>query len=72
MKTSCLVLFNWFSDNFTKPNSGKSHLLMSFKETTHANEDGSMNQNLKIMSILCVKKQAKNFMRLHELQYSWI
>ena len=45
---------------------------MSFKETTHANEDGSMNQNLKIMSILCVKKQAKNFMRLAELQYSWI
>ena len=42
METSCLVLFNWFGDNFMKPNSGKSHLLMSFKETTHANEDGSM------------------------------
>ena len=35
------VLFDWFSDNFMKANSGKSHLLMSNPETTHANVDGS-------------------------------
>lgn len=42
MKTSCLVLFNWFSDNFMKANSGKSHILMSDTEKTHANVDGCM------------------------------
>ena len=36
------VLFNWFSDNFMKANSGKSHLLMSGTEATQANVDGSM------------------------------
>ena len=30
------------NDNFMKANSGKSHLLMSGTETTHANVDGSM------------------------------
>ena len=39
---SSQVLFDWFSDNFMKTNSGKSHLLMSGTETTHANVDGSM------------------------------
>ena len=42
IETSSQVLFNWFSDNFMKANSGKSHLLMSGTETTHANVDGSM------------------------------
>ena len=42
IETSSRVLFNWFSDNFMKANSGKSHLLMSGTETTHANVDGSM------------------------------
>ena len=41
-ETSSQVLFDWFSDNFMKANSGKSHLLMSGTETTHANVDGSM------------------------------
>ena len=41
-ETSSQVLFNWFRDNFMKANSGKSHLLMSGTETTHANVDGSM------------------------------
>ena len=39
---SSQVLFDWFSDNFMKTNSGKSHLLMSGTETTHANVDDSM------------------------------
>ena len=42
IETSSQVLFDWFSDNFMKANSGKSHLLMSGTETTHANVDGSM------------------------------
>ena len=42
IETSSQVLFDWFSDNFMKANSGKSHLLMSGTETTHANIDGSM------------------------------
>ena len=42
IETSPQVLFNWFSDNFMKANSGKSHLLMSGTEATHANVDGSM------------------------------
>ena len=42
IETSSEVLFDWFSDNFMKANSGKSHLLMSGTETTHANIDGSM------------------------------
>ena len=42
IETSTQVLFNWFSDTFMKTNSGKSHLLMSGTETTHANVDGSM------------------------------
>ena len=42
IETSSQVLFDWFSDNFRKANSGKSHLLMSDTETTHANVDGSM------------------------------
>ena len=37
IETSSQVLFNWFSDNFMKANSGKSHLLMIGTETTHAN-----------------------------------
>ena len=41
-ETSSQVLFDWFSDNFMKANSGKSHLLMSGTETAHANVDGSM------------------------------
>ena len=42
IETSSQVLFNGFSDNFMKVSSGKSHLLMSGTETTHANVDGSM------------------------------
>ena len=42
IETSSQVLFDWFSDNFMKANSDKSHLLMSGTETTHANVDGSM------------------------------
>ena len=42
IETSLQVLFDWFSDNFVKANSGKSHLLMSGTETTHENVDGSM------------------------------
>ena len=42
IETSSQVLFDWFSDNFMKANSGKSHLLMSDTETTHENVDGSM------------------------------
>ena len=42
MEISSQVLFDWFSDNFMKANSGKSHLLMSGTETTHANVDDSM------------------------------
>ena len=41
-ETSSQVLFDWFSDNFMKANSGKSHLLMKGTEITHANVDGSM------------------------------
>ena len=88
IETSSQVLFDWFSDNFMKANSGKSHLLMSGTETAHANVDGSMIKssqkeillginldsqlNLKIISILRVKKQIKNFMLLSELHHSWI
>ena len=80
--------FDWFSDNFMKVNSGKSHLLMCGTEATHANVNGSMIKssqkeillginldsqlNLKIMSILCVKKQVKSFMLLPKLHHSWI
>ena len=39
IETSFQVLFNWFRDNFMKANSGKSHLLLSDTETTHANVD---------------------------------
>ena len=42
IEASSHVLFDWFSDNFVKANSGKSHLLMSGTETTHANVDDSM------------------------------
>ena len=42
IETSSQVLFDWFSDNFMKAHSGKSHLLMSDTETTHENVDGSM------------------------------
>ena len=42
IETSSQVLFNWFSDNFMKANSCKSHLLISGTETTHANVHGSM------------------------------
>ena len=42
IETSSRVLFNWFSDNFMKANSGKSHLLMNGTETAHANFDGCM------------------------------
>ena len=42
IETSSPVIFDWFSDNVMKANSGKSHLLMSGTETTHANVDGSM------------------------------
>ena len=74
--------------SFMKANSGKSHLLVSDTETTHANVDGSIIKssqkeilhginldselNLKIMSILCVKKQVKSFMLLPKLHHSWI
>ena len=37
IETQSQDLFNWFSDNIGKANSGKSHLLMSETETTHAN-----------------------------------
>ena len=42
IETSSQVLLNWFSDNFMKANSGKSHLLMSGTKTTHKNIDGFM------------------------------
>ena len=42
IETLFQVLFNWFSDNFMKANSSKSHLLMSDTEATHANVDSSM------------------------------
>ena len=42
IETLSQVLFDWFSDNFMKANSGKSHLLMSGTEITHANVDGFM------------------------------
>ena len=42
IETSSQVLFDWFSDNFMKANSGKSHLSMCDTETTYANVDGSM------------------------------
>ena len=42
IETSSQVLLNWFSDNFMKANSGKSHLLMSGTKTTHKNVDGFM------------------------------
>ena len=42
IETQSQDLFNWFSDNIGKANSGKSHLLMSETETTHANVHGSM------------------------------
>ena len=42
IETSSQVLFNWFSENFMKANSCKSHLLISGTETTHANFHGSM------------------------------
>ena len=35
IETSSQVFFDWFSDNFMKANSGKSHLLMSGTETTY-------------------------------------
>ena len=69
------VLFNWFSDNFMKANSGKSHSLMSGTETTHANVDGSMiksnqkevlldidlDSELKLeLSFLCKKASQKH------------
>ena len=42
IETSSQVLFDWFSDNFMKANSSKTHLLMSDTETIHANVGGSM------------------------------
>ena len=42
IETSPQVHFYFFSHNLMKDNNGKSHLLMSDKETTHANVDGSM------------------------------
>ena len=87
-ETSSQVLFDWFSDNFMKANSGKSHLLMSGTETTHANVDGSMiksSQKEILFGInpdselkfedhvnLCVKKQVKSFMLSPLLYHSWI
>ena len=47
IETSSQILFNWFSDNYMKANSGKSHLLMSGTETTNRNLDGSMMKPLK-------------------------
>lgn len=44
IKISSLVLFNWFSDNFMKANSGQSHLLMRCIET-HANIDDFMTKS---------------------------
>ena len=42
IEISSQVLFDWFSENFMKANSCKSHLLMSGTETTHVNVDGSV------------------------------
>ena len=42
IETSSQVLFNWFSDNSVKADSGKSHLLMGSTETIHANVEVSM------------------------------
>ena len=47
IETSLQVLFDWLSDTFMKANSGKSHLLISGKEATHANVDGSMIKSSK-------------------------
>ena len=45
IETLSQVLFNWFSDNFMKANSGKNHLLMKGTEITHAYVDGSMSKS---------------------------
>ena len=42
IEASSQVIFDCFSDNLMKANSGKSHLFMSDTETTHANVGGSM------------------------------
>ena len=55
IKTSSQVLiFNWFSDNFMKANSGKNHLLMCGTETTYANFDGSMIKSSQKEILLCI------------------
>ena len=52
IETSSQVLFDWFSDIFLKPNSCKSDLLMSGKETTHANVHGSMIKSTQKQTLL--------------------
>ena len=88
IETSSQVLFNWFSDNFMKANSGKSHILMSDTEKTHANVDGCMIKSSQKEMLLGInldselkfedhvnficKKQVKSFMLLPELHHSLI
>ena len=45
IKTSSQVLYDWFSNNFMTANSSKSRLLISGRETTHANVDSSINKS---------------------------
>ena len=84
-ETFSLVLFSWFSDNFMKANSGKSHLLISCIELNYANANGSMTKSSQKEILLGInldnelkiedqitfmcKKQAKNFKRLPELHH---
>ena len=55
IEPSSQVLFNWFSENFMKANSDKSHVLMSGTETTHANVDGSMIKSSQKEMLLGIK-----------------
>ena len=41
LKTSSLPLFTWFNNNFMKANCDKSHILLSFSESSEALIDGS-------------------------------
>ena len=87
-ETSSQVLFDWFSDNFMETNGGKSHLLMSGTETTHANVDGSMIKSSQKEILLGInldselkfedhvnfmcKEASQSFMLLPKLHHSWI
>ena len=41
LEASSLSLFTWFNNNFMKPNSDKSHILLSYSEPSTALIDGS-------------------------------